>query len=223
MASLTIPTEPIVRVLLADPHAAVRDGLPGLLRPDAIQTAIAVDSTVDIELLIERHAPDVILVAAALVRRDDRRALPSRLMRQGIRTPVVVYADGDGPEHVTSAVNDGAAGVVGQGRPVAQVARALRTVASGSMWFGERDWTHAPLSSGAAQALRRSDGLSESERRVLALVAAGSDTDEIAVALTVSPHTVRTHVRNLMRKLDAQSRAHAVAIAMREAAIELVA
>jgi DNA-binding CsgD family transcriptional regulator len=55
---------------------------------------------------------------------------------------------------------------------------------------------------------------------VLALVASGAGTEGIAAALVVSSHTVRTHVRNLMRKLDAQSRAHAVAIAMGEGTIE---
>ncbi|MGB2710712.1 MAG: helix-turn-helix transcriptional regulator, partial [Conexibacter sp.] len=64
-------------------------------------------------------------------------------------------------------------------------------------------------------------GLSGSELRVLALVADGRSTEEAADALSLSPHTVRTHLRNVMRKLEASSRAHAVAIAIREAAIEV--
>jgi DNA-binding CsgD family transcriptional regulator len=103
---------------------------------------------------------------------------------------------------------------------VAQVARALRTVAAGGTWFHESDWVDAPLTP-AAQRSVRAEGLSDAERRVLALVAAGSSTESVAEALDVSLHTVRTHVRNLMRKLDAQSRAHAVAIAMREGAMDV--
>jgi DNA-binding CsgD family transcriptional regulator len=53
---------------------------------------------------------------------------------------------------------------------------------------------------------------------VVAELARGSATDEIAATLGVTSHTVRTHVRNLMRKLGAQSRAHAVAICLTEAA-----
>ena len=56
---------------------------------------------------------------------------------------------------------------------------------------------------------------------MLALVADGRSTEEAADALSLSPHTVRTHLRNVMRKLEASSRAHAVAIAMREAAIDM--
>jgi DNA-binding CsgD family transcriptional regulator len=66
----------------------------------------------------------------------------------------------------------------------------------------------------------RSHRLSGKERLVLAELARGSSTDEIGVTLNVSPHTVRTHVKNLMRKLGARTRAHAVAIALSERAIE---
>jgi DNA-binding CsgD family transcriptional regulator len=63
--------------------------------------------------------------------------------------------------------------------------------------------------------------LSRKERLVLAELARGQSTDEIGVVLSVSPHTVRTHVKNLMRKLGARTRAHAVAIALSERAIDL--
>ncbi len=56
---------------------------------------------------------------------------------------------------------------------------------------------------------------------MLALVADGGSTEATAEALSLSPHTVRTHMRNVMRKLKASSRAHAVAIALRESAIEI--
>ena len=63
--------------------------------------------------------------------------------------------------------------------------------------------------------------LSGKERLVLAELARGNSTDEIGLVLSVSPHTVRTHVKNLMRKLGARTRAHAVAIALSESAIEV--
>jgi DNA-binding CsgD family transcriptional regulator len=66
----------------------------------------------------------------------------------------------------------------------------------------------------------RCERLSTKERLVLAELARGNSTDEIGVVLSVSPHTVRTHVKNLMRKLGARTRAHAVAIALSERAIE---
>jgi two-component system response regulator DevR len=67
----------------------------------------------------------------------------------------------------------------------------------------------------------RCERLSGKERLVLAELARGNSTEEIGIVLGVSPHTVRTHVKNLMRKLGARTRAHAVAIAMTERAIEV--
>ena len=67
----------------------------------------------------------------------------------------------------------------------------------------------------------RCDRLSRKERLVLAELALGNSTEEIGIALSVSPHTVRTHVKNLMRKLGARTRAHAVAIALSEGAIKI--
>jgi DNA-binding CsgD family transcriptional regulator len=70
------------------------------------------------------------------------------------------------------------------------------------------------------RAPRRSDTLSEREISVLDEIAQGTPTEEVARKLHVSPHTVRTHIKNILRKLDARTRAHAVAIALSEDAIE---
>ncbi len=66
----------------------------------------------------------------------------------------------------------------------------------------------------------RSARLSGRERDVLAGLACGHSTDQIGLMLTMSPHTVRTHLRNIMRKLEARTRAHAVAIAIGGGVIE---
>jgi DNA-binding CsgD family transcriptional regulator len=79
----------------------------------------------------------------------------------------------------------------------------------------------SPDRSSARSRRTRCDRLSGKERLVLAELARGNSTDEIGVVLSVSPHTVRTHVKNLMRKLGARTRAHAVAIALSERAIDL--
>ena len=68
----------------------------------------------------------------------------------------------------------------------------------------------------------RTGRLSGQELSVLRELARGSSTEEIAERLVVSPHTVRTHVKNGMRKLGARTRAHAVAIALSDGAIEPV-
>jgi len=67
---------------------------------------------------------------------------------------------------------------------------------------------------------RRSATLWNRERDVLGELVKGTSTEEIAAKFHVSPHTVRTHIKNTLRKLEAHTRAHAVAIAMAEEAID---
>ena len=72
------------------------------------------------------------------------------------------------------------------------------------------------------QLAERVHRLSDRERSVLAELARGNATEEIADELILSPHTIRSHVKAAMRKLDARTRAHAVAIALSAGAIEAV-
>jgi DNA-binding NarL/FixJ family response regulator len=209
----------VATVVLADPHPVVREGLPLLLHEDTLRVVGTAGTLAVAADVVRRLDPDVVLAAGQLPD-GDAGGLTALLLRQGARAAVLFYVSTSEAEAVQEALRAGAAGVVSTSRPVAQVARALRAVAAGRTFFHEGDWYEAPLTPAAQRSVQRTDGLSEAERRILALVAAGSGTDEIAVALGVSSHTVRTHVRNLMRKLDAQSRAHAVAIAMREGAMD---
>jgi DNA-binding CsgD family transcriptional regulator len=71
-----------------------------------------------------------------------------------------------------------------------------------------------------ARPSHRSETLSRRERGILEELAIGTSTEEIAAKLHVSPHTVRTHIKNILRKLNARTRAHAVAIAFFEDAID---
>jgi DNA-binding CsgD family transcriptional regulator len=73
---------------------------------------------------------------------------------------------------------------------------------------------------GDVQTTSRSDSLSGRELAVLEELAKGTSTEDIGSKFHVSPHTVRTHIKNIMRKLDAHTRAHAVAIAYSEDAID---
>jgi DNA-binding CsgD family transcriptional regulator len=83
---------------------------------------------------------------------------------------------------------------------------------------GER--VERPGLQSVTRAASRTARLSGKERSVLRELARGLSTDQVAQLLVVSPHTVRTHIKNGMRKLDARTRAHAVAIALSEGAIE---
>jgi DNA-binding NarL/FixJ family response regulator len=211
-------------VVIVDPHAAVREGLPPLLERDGL-TVVATAATGDGgEAVIQQHQPDVALLALTLADADGI-VLLRRLLQRDLRSAVVLYTEDEEPQQTALAVHAGAAGVVSKRRPIATLADALRVVAGGGLWFNEPGAAEEPVPPRRPSAIfadlcqRRTATLSEAELRVLALVAAGSSTEAMADELGLSPHTVRTHLRNVMRKLEASSRAHAVAIAMREEAI----
>ncbi len=211
-----------LRVVVVDSHATVREGLPLLLAPEGIDVLGVASTGAGGEALVQRHQPDIALVSPVLADVDGV-SLMRRLLERRVRSAIVLYADGEGGEHGALAMHAGAAGVVGKRRTIAELAAAMRVIAAGGMWFGEAEGDlpdAIPSPAAATTRQRRTSALSSSELRVLALVAKGRSTEEAALTLSLSPHTVRTHVRNVMRKLEASSRAHAVAIAIREAAIE---
>jgi DNA-binding NarL/FixJ family response regulator len=212
-------------LVVVDPHPPLRDGLSLLLAPEGLTVLAGASTGAGGEALIARHEPDIALIASQLPDVDGIQLL-RRLVRRGLRSAVVLYAESDGDrERSALAVHAGAAGLVAKQRSIRELAAALRAVAAGGMWFHEpeeeppapRPLQPLPLPRGQ----RRTSTLSSAELRVLALVADGGSTEATADALSLSPHTVRTHMRNVMRKLEASSRAHAVAIAIRESAIEL--
>jgi DNA-binding NarL/FixJ family response regulator len=217
---------PVTSVVIVDPHPPVRDGLSLLLPREGIAVLGGASTGAGGEALVARHEPDIALVAAELPD-GDGLGLLRRLVARGLRSAVVLYTDEDGDgDRSALAVHSGAAGMIAKRRTVEELAAALRAIAAGGLWFQDRAEGDAhrpapapPLPLPHAQ--RRTSALSSSELRVLALVADGGSTEATAEALSISPHTVRTHMRNVLRKLEASSRAHAVAIAIREAAIEI--
>jgi DNA-binding CsgD family transcriptional regulator len=103
---------------------------------------------------------------------------------------------------------------------------ALRNALPGQhlIVFAPADWPGEELGQADSDRLERDHlarPLSPREREVLGLIAAGADQHQIAETMTISAATVRTHVRNLLRKLGARNRAHAIALAMQAGLIEL--
>jgi DNA-binding NarL/FixJ family response regulator len=223
-----LPAVDTISVVVVDPHPPVREGLSLLLAPEGLSVLGGASTGAGGEALIARHEPRIALIASDLPDVDGISLL-RRIVRSGTRSAIVLYADDADCESSAAAVHAGAAGLVAKRRSIAELSDALRSIATGGLWFEERDDdvlapAPEPLPAGPLplpHGQRRTSTLSSSELRVLALVAEGGSTEATAEALSLSPHTVRTHLRNVMRKLEASSRAHAVAIAIREAAIEI--
>ncbi|MFG2722883.1 response regulator [Streptomyces sp. NPDC048416] len=214
-ASVSTPVAAPVTLLIADDDAVTRSGLRLLLgaQPGIAVVGEAADGHEAIERA-ELLRPDVVLMDVRMPRCDGLEAT-RRLLAEFARPPkVVVITTFENDGYVTAALSAGAAGFVLKRHPVPQIAEAVRVVATGeAILFPaalRRMVTARPLD--CAQALPHAT-LTDREEEVLRSMATGLSNPEIATSLMVSLETVKTHVGNVLSKLGAQNRTHAVVIA----------
>jgi DNA-binding NarL/FixJ family response regulator len=130
---------------------------------------------------------------------------------------VLVFTAYDTDERVLSAIRAGAKGYLLKGATAADIARAVRAVASGGSALEPRVAAKLVAAVGAP---RGAGPLTSREREVLRLVAQGLPGKQIARALGISERTVKFHTASLLRKLGADNRAQAVALAAQRGLLE---
>ncbi|HVO54337.1 MAG TPA: response regulator transcription factor [Solirubrobacterales bacterium] len=184
-------------------QALSRAALAALLHENGIDVVAA--AAIDVEDVLsgpEGDAPDVALVSVS----GQGIAMAHRLGRERrsrVLLKLVAPPDGD---RLLAVAATGASGAVCRQCPPDRVLRAIRAVAAGGMFF---ECLHQPSAAPPPPPI-----LSDRERAVALELARGAGSEEIAEALCISPHTARTHVRNIKRKLGARTLAQAVALAI---------
>jgi DNA-binding NarL/FixJ family response regulator len=206
---VTSAAETPIRLLIADDHPVVRDGLTSMFARDPGFEVIgeAGDGAEAVRLAETLH-PDLILMDLRMPGMDGLAAI-TELARRGIAVRVLVLTTYDTDSHVLPAIEAGATGYLLKDAPRAELLRAVRAAASGQ----------AVLSPAVATRLMnrvRAHGpgpgpLSQREREVLELVAAGTTNREAAARLFISEATVKSHLLNIYAKLGVGDRAAAVA------------
>ncbi|GAB7191540.1 response regulator transcription factor [Kineococcus sp. NUM-3379] len=213
-----------VRVLLADDQPLVRAGLAMLLaaEPDLEVVGEVSDGRAVLDSL-DALRPDVVLMdvrmpgmngleATRLLTRDPPPDEPDRIVRVIILTTYHV------DEAVYEALRAGASGFVLKDAAPDELVSAIRAVAAGEAWLDPAvarrllaDFASQPQAAAAAPG--RLDVLTPREREVLALLAHGLSSQEIAAHLVIGGATVKTHLARVLVKLGLRDRAHAVALA----------
>jgi DNA-binding NarL/FixJ family response regulator len=141
--------------------------------------------------------------------------LTKRLLEENPDLGVLLYTGIDDQDTLSEALDCGARGFALKAGPPEELLTAIRAVARGDTYVDSR---LRPLLL-ARSTTEKIGMLSPREREVLDLLAKGLTGEDVAERLTLSPETVRTHVRNAMTKLEAHTRVHAVAIALRQGEI----
>jgi DNA-binding NarL/FixJ family response regulator len=206
-----------LRLMLADDHQIVRQGLRAILQavPDFELVGEAADGLEAVRL-VERLRPDV-LVLDLMMPKLSGLEVARQVTRRAPRPRVVILSMHSNEAYVQEALSAGALGYVVKDAGAEELVQAIRAVSMGRRYFSR------PLTEEAVEAYARKAGgsppdpyhqLTAREREVLHLTAEGHSGADIAERLFISPRTVETHRANLMRKLGVRNQKELVRYAV---------
>jgi two-component system NarL family response regulator len=202
----------MIRVLLADDHAVVLEGLSAMIARQPDMTVVGeADNGLDAVELWRTQRPDVMLVDLRMPGLDGVGVITEiRRMDPGAR--IIVLTTYDTPEEIYQAVKAGAAGYLLKDARRGQVLEAIRRVPGGAHQL--------PADLASKLALRLTDeSLTDREQEVLSLLVDGKSNRDIGAQIRVEETTVKSHLKSIFVKLHVTSRTEAVSVALRRGLI----
>jgi two-component system response regulator NreC len=205
-----------IRILLADDHTLVRQGLRRILQEDGACDVVAeASSGIEAVEAARQHKPDVAIVDVAMKELNGIEAT-SQILKQSPHTAVLILSMYSDERYVLRAVKAGARGYVLKNSAGEELIQAVRDVYKGTPFFSP---AVARIFQDGSARLDDSDDrfetLTSRERQIYQLLAEGNSNKEIAQRLNLSLHTVETHRWRVMEKLDLHSTAELVLSAVR--------
>jgi two-component system, NarL family, response regulator DegU len=216
-----------IKVLIADDHQVVREGLSAILRTkDDIEVVGEVKDGLEAVEQARRLKPDVILMDISMPGMSGVEAT-RQIRREQPEIGVVVLTMHDEEDYIYDLVKAGATGYLLKDSDSSQIVKAIRTVAGGESLIHPSVASKilhefSSLAQGKDQpAKKRAQELSDREIEVLKLVADGKTNKEIANVLNLSEKTIKNHVRNIFHKLEVYDRTQAAMHGLRKGLIQL--
>ena len=206
----------LIRILAVDDHPLLREGIAFLVKSQSDMELVAEASDGEEAIAqFRRHRPDVTLMDLRMPKLNGTEAI-SRITNEFPDARIIVLSTYAGDVQVLRAIKAGARGYIVKGHVHRELLEAIRTVHAGRKRIPPE--VAAELADHAAD-----DQLSSREIDVLRLIGTGNSNKQIADKLSIGETTVKNHISNILSKLSANDRAHAVSIALQRGIIELEA
>ena len=197
--------------VLVDDHPAVLDAVSRFLEANGVMVVAALSNGTAAVDEIERLRPAVAVVDLHLPDIDGIELARRVIEQNGHDTAILLYTGYSDVARLTDAVAAGVSGFLVKDAPLTELLQAIRMVSGGAPYIDPTLAT--PLLSGMGA---KPAGLTGDERTLMRMLAEGLTTEDIAVALSASRTTAQARIADVMRKLNADTRAQAVGVAIRE-------
>jgi len=206
----------VTKLVIIDDHEALRDGLAVLLGQGGMEVVATAGNVAAGRDVVEHADADVAIVD---IRLPDGSGidLTRRLVADHPGLGVILYTGDSDLDLLYDGLDSGARGYALKAGSIEELRSAVARVAAGGTYVDPR-LDRVLLSE---RATSRLPNLSPREREIMHLMAEGGTAQDVAARVGVSVETVRTHVRNVIRKLQARNRVHAIAIALQRGDITI--
>jgi DNA-binding NarL/FixJ family response regulator len=203
-----------ITCLIVDDHEVVREGLRlALSRAAHVRVIGEAADGASAVALTERRKPDVVIMDIRMPGMDGLEATRA-ITKQDPSAKVLIFTAYSERMLLSRGLESGAKGYILKEAPHETLLRAIEKVAGGD------GFVDPALMPAFLNGKEREDMLTAREREILQLLADGMSNGDVAGKLFISQETVKSHVRHILTKLEADTRTHAVAIALRDAIID---
>jgi len=210
----------MIRIILADDHPVVRDGVKVLLslESDMIVVGEADDAPATIQS-VASHQPDVLLLDLKMPGFEELDLI-ARVLKASRKTRILVYSGIQSEATIVAALRAGASGYCLKSGSPEELVRGIRELAVGRTFLGSalHSVCRKPVGSAVEDPF---DSLTDRELATLRLASVGLSNTEIAKQMQISPRTVEHHRASVMQKLSLRSHSHLVLYAMRRGMIHM--